>query len=713
MAPRADTAGNLISYPNHGAAGKFVHYNEIIADGQDVTGKWMENDLTDAAMFEESLQGLFSSGLVSTSVMDEYFFSPREQRIYLIRAKVGDGLQIVEGYRPNPPNFSATPPFSPDNPQPSDYFSGSTGHITLSEINAAHASSYDVYWGPMSIAGDIDKSSETWYDRVGWIGKTLGLEGSFVKIADLPYNQTYTVCVAARNRYGLSDPNCIQVAIPPKPAGSIGVPFASVQVTTGGVYVTGITAENARADNPYSVYWKLKSINGDTVGTAPWHSVTVTSNAAVILQISINEELSTGNQPGPIVVRVLAHNSEGIVSEAYNYDAYPVYYKEVLGDGISNIGYACGTFGDLDGTAGGRGMSIVNHLGIPLSDGYMFQYGYTLNGTLNSPYNIWDAGVSGPFGMDQTNRYVAKYLRVVYNGCNIADPCGLSLIPMAKNLSAGMISPPSNQIYIDPIRGEFVLPRPSYWSRCESADNIINAEIKEGTPEYSNENSIQNQFTAKFGSGFIAVGSNTSAYIEKDAYIYPEGINYSGSGSGTASFWINFIRNETPTDVQVRFAFSGASAKHNETTGIYVVFISNPGTSGSIWFMENGSLKTYYNKVFSGWMHVYIVWDNNGGLSGGKYMKVFLNGTEGLSRDESFAITEQFIGLSAYVNNAGNCYAAIDNIKIWKHVVSEDPSWEYNNGDGIEDAMHSIYGPLTGYKPDLSATTSRVGYLYK
>ena len=53
-----------------------------------------------------------------------------------------------------------------------------------------------------------------------------------------------------------------------------------------------------------------------------------------------------------------------------------------------------------------------------------------------------------------------------------------------------------------------------------------------------------------------------------------------------------------------------------------------------------------------------------------------------------------------------------DNIKIWNHIVSEDPEWEYNNYEGREDAIHPIYGVESGYKPNLASPNSGVGYYY-
>ena len=60
----------------------------------------------------------------------------------------------------------------------------------------------------------------------------------------------------------------------------------------------------------------------------------------------------------------------------------------------------------------------------------------------------------------------------------------------------------------------------------------------------------------------------------------------------------------------------------------------------------------------------------------------------------------------------------ISNMKLWDHVVENDPEWIYNSGSGIEDALHVIYGPINDYQPNLVEDTNNpsnsggVGYYF-
>ncbi len=53
----------------------------------------------------------------------------------------------------------------------------------------------------------------------------------------------------------------------------------------------------------------------------------------------------------------------------------------------------------------------------------------------------------------------------------------------------------------------------------------------------------------------------------------------------------------------------------------------------------------------------------------------------------------------------------LDNIVIWDHVVSENPSWLYNGGAGRENALHYMYG-APDYRPKLTGPNNGVGYYY-
>lgn len=114
-------------------------------------------------------------------------------------------------------------------------------------------------------------------------------------------------------------------------------------------------------------------------------------------------------------------------------------------------------------------------------------------------------------------------------------------------------------------------------------------------------------------------------------------------------------------------------------------------------------------------VHFYIVWDNTAGLADGKTVRVFINGTEMLSTTTAVTnldeIVMQYRQDSTCVSDA-TIMAGIDNLKIYKEVVTESPDWEYNGGTGRENALHFIYGAAFNYHPLLTGGASGVGYLY-
>ena len=125
------------------------------------------------------------------------------------------------------------------------------------------------------------------------------------------------------------------------------------------------------------------------------------------------------------------------------------------------------------------------------------------------------------------------------------------------------------------------------------------------------------------------------------------------------------------------------------------------------------------------WVHLLIVWDRDKNLSDGDSVRVFINAAEVVSTNSDlpdlshFSMRYKLLGetfaqrysspLSGVVkNHTSYTYTQIDNIQIWNDVVTEDPDLFYNNGNGREDVIHSIYGPENGYKP----SNVGVGYHY-
>lgn len=68
-------------------------------------------------------------------------------------------------------------------------------------------------------------------------------------------------------------------------------------------------------------------------------------------------------------------------------------------------------------------------------------------------------------------------------------------------------------------------------------------------------------------------------------------------------------------------------------------------------------------------------------------------------------------GSQANWDDWGGASAHLDNLVIWDHVVSENPSWLYNGGVGRENALHYMYG-APDYRPKLTGPNNGVGYYY-
>jgi hypothetical protein len=284
-------------------------------------------------------------------------------------------------------------------------------------------------------------------------------------------------------------------------------------------------------------------------------------------------------------------------------------------------------------------------------------------------YNLYDPGSIGMFAP-------GRYFRIVHNGKNVADPTGLNLTPVAINLSQ-VVTPYNIECYIDPARGTFVLPRPNYWSKVEDEANLTSPEIMEVPAIFSPNTCTFVTAAGKFGN---ALYCNSGTYHE----IYPLG--EVALNKGTMSFWWSL-----------------------DTSHYFYIYIGNNMrlyiTRAALYIQKNGSNVasiSYSTIVYPVFAHFYLVWDLSGGLSSGKTVRAFINGVE-VSTDQTWDPGVH------YTQGYGRTY--IDNMKIWDHVVSENPSWEYNNGSGREDALHPIYGPEAGYKPLLdNAHNGGVGY---
>ena len=81
---------------------------------------------------------------------------------------------------------------------------------------------------------------------------------------------------------------------------------------------------------------------------------------------------------------------------------------------------------------------------------------------------------------------------------------------------------------------------------------------------------------------------------------------------------------------------------------------------------------------------------------------------------ELYGLTESsFEYQSLFARALSRAWSQIDNIKWYTHNVSDDPSWEYHDGDGREEALHPVYGPETEYSITLDHNMFlNVGYFF-
>ncbi|MCU0846984.1 MAG: LamG domain-containing protein [Spirochaetes bacterium] len=341
-----------------------------------------------------------------------------------------------------------------------------------------------------------------------------------------------------------------------------------------------------------------------------------------------------------------------------------------------------GRFGDMDGnTANGTvGNVLSDRNGNPLMGAV--HYGDDISA-------IFDTGVSGALA-------AGKSVRIVHDGKNAMT--GLGLLPIATDLSGmALPKPDGTHVFIDPAIGRFVLPAPIFWSKYEDENSFLKPEIY----MYDHVPALAGN-ACSWRAGKLnkcsSLESWTNNLYQRDEY--PFG-NYvpTGMGKGTISAWVSFNNNIVTGNGGVMSIKFGKNSQCN----IQRVYGSLCGTS----LMVNGVLKPAKDGLIglATWHHIYIVWDNSGSLANGKTVKMYLDGNLIDESDLAFEQDNIFIHRQSYQG-----FAAIDNLKIWNHVVTEDPRWEYNAGAGNEGGLHSVYGLSANYMPKITGMGNGVGF---
>ena len=329
-----------------------------------------------------------------------------------------------------------------------------------------------------------------------------------------------------------------------------------------------------------------------------------------------------------------------------------------------------------------------------LAEGTDYVYDEAWDGSGINAIDKYDDGISGALTAQKVIRAVNDISGVAKN---IADPTGLNLKPVIKNMPTDNFSPASGEFWVDPVRGKVVLPRPVYWSKCNSISGVVTPEILCGSNPrivviYAGEPAV---YSGKFTSSLAVIRWGTAGHHMID--IFPDaGVIQKGA----ASFWLGEMASVG------EFTYAGLLCLGTVEVGLVA-------SNGYIPY-QNFTLNS--TRIGSGlseganWHHFLITWDSAKGLSGGKSIRMFCNGVEVQSTTMDLSILAELkIRMYAYSVGPGHGgIIAIDNIKVFNDTI-QDPSFEYNAGTGREDALHPIYGATNGYKPKLTGVGG-VGY---
>jgi hypothetical protein len=278
---------------------------------------------------------------------------------------------------------------------------------------------------------------------------------------------------------------------------------------------------------------------------------------------------------------------------------------------------------------------------------------------------------------------VGKFFRVVYTGTNVSNTStGLGLSPIAVDLT-NFSGPASNQIYIDPKLGKFVLPRPVYWSRCESLNDITTAaEI--GSATYT----LSGYGYTLFNNG----GLYNSNYMETKPY------SASYNHYGVSDIQVNNTSSLSQGSISC-LVNMWYIAQYN---GVFQIRINNNVTvslSTSIYGTNNNiningtTISNSNFNLFNNWNHVFITWGTTYGV------KVYVNGVLEIDNNTTFTKDSNNIDINmqGFDNDYGITAVDIDNIKVWNGLL--DPAIANTMATTVEDALHQIYGSANNYKP--------------
>jgi len=383
---------------------------------------------------------------------------------------------------------------------------------------------------------------------------------------------------------------------------------------------------------------------------------------------------------------------------------------------------------------------------------------------------IYDTAASGPLSASPNN----KFFRIVDNAKNIrfSGAGGLGLAVYAADLSTTNITPPKTQCYVDPNRGRFVLPRPNYFCKCDSVAELSNPTLRDVETPFVTGITEDNFSIVAGKTEFGGYGIQTTGAYTNVGYVYPFGYSnqqsfvaqsgtnsttivfageqtflpgeivtvmvgnttavrgitsFTTGGTGT-SFTVDNLDEMTIGDVvivgnklsQGTMSFWIQIEEATNSTAAFIIYLG--GTNSFIYFdethmdiyinslpvVERLALSNFSVSLGTTFHHVYVMWDQTGSLHANtERIRIWIDGTE---ITWAATIPVWAAGDFAFKFHVINDSVTIDNIKIFKHLVVEAPTWEYNAGAGRENAMHYMYGSDHNYAPDCTTADSGVGY---
>jgi len=299
-----------------------------------------------------------------------------------------------------------------------------------------------------------------------------------------------------------------------------------------------------------------------------------------------------------------------------------------------------------------------NFTAISITD---FYYDEALDGSGIHAIDIYDDGIGG-------SMLPGKIIRIVNDNSsglarNVTDPAGLNLKPIAKSMVTNNWTPKKGEVYIDPMRGKIIMPRPTLYAEAYDIPGIINADMADMTfPGYS-------QWYYPFGNA-PTTDSGSAQFSITCSAVHTLGANY------ISTFYFQ-IGGNTIIGFQGYARYDGYTLIQRYTPNGWVTMVG--------WNWNNN---LYWNSQLQ------INWDFTNKCADGKMVNLYYDGTLLWSGD----IIPTADPLRFYNETIGNSSAYMTfgiPLKIWNHNIGS-----YLPG---ADSLHPMYGSANGYKPKISA----------